>query len=162
MDELFSFIVPILAVVFWLFGLSKSKEEENKQQQSQKPRQQNTPVTETRQPEPTQAPSYQTMETMSDSNQPTFSQQKEKQMEKLQEKIQRAETIRDQTKGQEMGIHDAIKDGPEPRAYRKNNNDDISLSVKNNLTQKGIAQGIIMAEVLGPPRAYQKRKSYRK
>ncbi|WP_058307410.1 hypothetical protein [Gracilibacillus massiliensis] len=161
MDELFSFIVPILAVVFWLFGLSKSKEEENKQQQSQKPKQPSTTTTETRQPEQTQTPSYQTMETMADSNQPTFSQQKEKQMEKLQEKIQRAESIRDQTQNNELGIHDAIKDGPAPKAYRKNNNGEISLSVKNNLTQKGIAQGIIMAEVLGPPRAYQKRKSYR-
>ncbi|GAE91152.1 hypothetical protein JCM21714_90 [Gracilibacillus boraciitolerans JCM 21714] len=34
MQDLFGFIIPILAVVFWLFGLKKTNEEENKQQSS--------------------------------------------------------------------------------------------------------------------------------
>ncbi|GAE91153.1 hypothetical protein JCM21714_91 [Gracilibacillus boraciitolerans JCM 21714] len=102
------------------------------------------------------------METMTDPNQPTFSQQKQKQMKNLEEKIQRAEAIREKTHDQEMGIHDAIKDGSMPNYYQKNDKKAVLISVKNNLTPKGVVQGLIMSEVLGPPRAYQKRKIYRR
>ncbi|WP_163581198.1 hypothetical protein [Gracilibacillus saliphilus] len=164
MDELLSFIVPIIAILFWLFGLSKSKDEEQNQKRPQRPVQQKTGHTQQPRTETTTAqtvPDFQTIDTNPDSGQETFAQQKEKQMEKLKEKIQHAENIRDKSKDQQLGKHDAIKDGPPPRAYRKDSKEQISLSVEKNLTSKGIAQGIIMSEVLGPPRAYQKRKYYR-
>ncbi|WP_018931590.1 hypothetical protein [Gracilibacillus lacisalsi] len=166
MDELLSFIVPIIAIVIWLFGLLKSKEEEQNQKRPQRPVQQKTSHTQQPRTETTTqtVPDFQTIGTntdSTDSGQETFAQQKEKQMEKLKEKIHHAENIRDKSKDQELGKHDAIKDGPPPRAYRKDSKEQISLSVEKNLTSKGIAQGIIMSEVLGPPRAYQKRKYYR-
>ncbi|QGH34971.1 hypothetical protein GI584_13390 [Gracilibacillus salitolerans] len=157
MDELLSFIVPIIAIVFWLFGLSKSKDEQQKQKRPQRPVQQTTGHTQQPRTERT-VPDFQTIGTNTDSGHETFAQQKEKQMEKLKDKIQRAENIRDKTQDQELGKHDAIKNGPPPKAYRKDNEEEVSLSIEKNLTSKGIAQGIIMAEVLGPPRAYQKRK----
>ncbi|WP_208590172.1 hypothetical protein [Gracilibacillus suaedae] len=163
MDELLSFIVPIMAIVFWLFGLIKSKNEEQKQKIPPRPVQQETNNTQKPRIEtPGQSvPDFETIDTNTDLGQETFAQQKEKQMEKLKEKIQRAENIRDESKDQQLGKHDAIKDGPPPRAYRKDSKEEISLSVEKNLTSKGIAQGIIMSEVLGPPRAYQKRNYYR-
>ncbi|MFD2655178.1 hypothetical protein [Gracilibacillus thailandensis] len=164
MDELLSFIVPIIALVFWLFGLSKSKDEGQNQKRPQRPVQQKTSHTQQPRTETTidqTIPDLQTIDTNPESEQETFAQQKEKQMEKLKEKIQHAENIRDKSKDQQLGKHDAIKDGPPPRAYRKDSKEQISLSVEKNLTSKGIAQGIIMSEVLGPPRAYQKRKHYR-
>ncbi|MGN8645521.1 hypothetical protein ACTNEO_07595 [Gracilibacillus sp. HCP3S3_G5_1] len=165
MNDLLSFIVPILAILFWVFGLSKSKEQQQDQQRpSSPPRvdQQTTSHTQqqkndTARPEP----DYQSIESTIESAGQTFAQQKEKQMEKLKEKIQQAENIRDKTRDQELGIHDAIKDGPKPKLQRKSNAKELSLSVEKNLTSKGIAQGIFMSEVLGPPRAYQKRKYYR-
>ncbi|MGP4042401.1 hypothetical protein ACTWP4_21210 [Gracilibacillus sp. D59] len=162
MDELLSFIVPIIAIVFWLFGLSKSKDEQQNQQREQRPQRTTQQTTNhNQQPKTETVPDFRTMDTNVGSGEETFAQQKEGQMEKLKEKINRAENIRDKTRNEQLGKHDAIKDGPTPKAYRKENENEISLSIGKNLTSKGIAQGIIMSEVLGPPRAYQKRKYYR-
>lgn len=173
MEELLGFIAPILAIVFWLVGMSKSGDEEKKQQ--------NPPQ---RQRNPAQRPARRTQETtaqtigktdtasipvetrrktpVSDKMQETFEQQKEKQIQAIEEQLQQAESIRNQTTEQPIGEHDAIKDKPKQKAYRKNKDNDISVSISDNLTKKGIAQGIIMAEVLGPPRAYQKKYHHRK
>ncbi|SFL81302.1 hypothetical protein SAMN04487943_104112 [Gracilibacillus orientalis] len=166
MSELLSFIVPIIAIVFWLFGLSKSKDEQQSPQRPQRPQrtdQQTTSNTQHPRTETTaqSVPNHQGMETNIDSGQETFAQQKKEQMEELNKKIHRSEKIRDKNQDQELGKHDAIKNGPTQKAYRKDNEKEISLSIEKNLTSKGIAQGIIMSEVLGPPRAYQKRKYYR-
>lgn len=164
MGDLLGFIAPILAIVFWLVGISKSGEENKKQQQQQQ--------TQRTSSQPATTQTYETRTQRAEYAQPnleqdstdflnpsmtdTFEQQKEKQMEDLQQKIERAQEIRKDTKKQPKGQHNAIKDKPTQRAYRKHD-EDTSLSVTKNLTTKGVAQGIIMAEVLGPPRAYQKR-----
>ncbi|MDX8045946.1 hypothetical protein SH601_08060 [Gracilibacillus sp. S3-1-1] len=163
MDNLFSFIVPIIAIVVWFLGLTKSKEEQDKQQTPPRPKQapqQTHTQTENQTTEVAEdpVPNYQSSTTTAPSMEQTFTQQKEKQMKKLKDKIKLAEDIRSGTKSPGIGQFDGIKDGVPKRRQSTVTDKDITLSVESNLNSKGIAQGIIMAEVLGPPRAYQKRK----
>lgn len=163
MDDILGFLPAIIAVLLWVFGLSKANEKKNSNQpkqmkrastaqhQSQEEQQTSVPE-ETLQSEPK-------IEPIPASGEASFQDQKRDQMERLKEKLQNAQDVRQQ----QLGEHDALPNRPSLK--RQSENKKIaSLSLKSNLTTKGIAQGLIMAEVLGKPKAYQniqKKNSYK-
>ncbi|UOQ47410.1 hypothetical protein MUN88_15225 [Gracilibacillus caseinilyticus] len=155
MNEILSFIVPIIAVVVWLFGLGKSDQKEQ-QKQKQSPAKPVNPST-MQQSKPTISERSEEVSTELDT---TFAQQKEQQMEKLKAKLGQSGASQEQSE-QPLGEHNALKDKPLSRPKKQQTEKEVTLSIAKNLNKKGIAQGIIMAEVLGPPRAYQNRNNTR-
>ncbi|UOQ86046.1 hypothetical protein [Gracilibacillus salinarum] len=153
MNEILSFIVPIIAVVVWLFGLL-GKSNQNEQQ---KPKSANPNPPTMQQSNPTISENSDEVSAEVDS---TFAQQKELQMEKLKKKLGQTGAS-EKRSDQPLGEHNALKDQPLTRPKKQQTEKEVTLSIAKNLNKKGIAQGIIMAEVLGPPRAYQKRNNTR-
>ncbi|GAB2573070.1 hypothetical protein [Gracilibacillus alcaliphilus] len=176
MEGIFSFIIPILVFIFWIMNMSKQREEQQKQQQARRPK--TVQQQQNHQSQTAQRSTYQTQtqdqerwkqeaeEMMARSGQEIgrigedpYTKQKRDQMEDLKDKLKQARKMREQTqndkviKYQELeGKLDQKVNKSNPKVYEG------TFSIKNNLTSKGIAQGIIMSEVLGPPRAYQKRR----
>ncbi|ENH97509.1 hypothetical protein J416_05843 [Gracilibacillus halophilus YIM-C55.5] len=155
MDELLGIIIPILTIGAWLLSLMKNADE-----QEEKP---------VRPKQTSSSPSYETIETEPEladvrtsetTDEPVFQssyeEQRQAQAERLKEKYEQSKEIQAQSSS-----HDAILEEGTPVAYKKDESLSTSLSIQQNLTKKGITQGIIMAEVLGPPRAHQKRLPHR-
>ncbi|MFC4404177.1 hypothetical protein [Gracilibacillus xinjiangensis] len=151
MEDLLGFLIPIIGVILWITGMfnSKNEEDQSKPKPVRKFPQTNTNDTGqvNHEPDPTKEmqPAY-----AEDIDQTSFQDQKKQQMERLKQSIQRSESIT--KKQQEM-----LDNSPILKGKKQVNKKQPELSIKNNLTRKGVAQGIIMAEVLGKPRAYKKR-----
>ncbi|KAB8126872.1 hypothetical protein F9U64_18800 [Gracilibacillus oryzae] len=146
MEDLLGLLVPIIGVILWVVGMFNSKNDE--QQPKSKPVQK-VPQANTRKTQPVKSSEKQTAYA-SELDSTSFQDQKKQQMDRLKESIQSSESL--SKKQKELLENSPIKQVKRPAAKKQ-----PTLSVKNNLTRKGVAQGIIMAEVLGKPRAYKKR-----
>ncbi|WP_404453054.1 hypothetical protein LG329_02755 [Virgibacillus necropolis] len=58
----------------------------------------------------------------------------------------------------EHGEHDALSNSNLGTPSKSSNNNQMKKQIKGNLSKQGLVSGIIMSEVLGPPRA---KKPYR-
>ncbi|WP_026569909.1 MULTISPECIES: hypothetical protein [Sediminibacillus] len=169
MEDLIGLIIPLLAVVGWLFGMFKNEEEEQKGGKPTRPSRPNPSPS--RQQTSTKEPAQTTVnveaETQTNpstavgpSSAQTYYEKKKAKLAETQyadvdvfsyhmDSIQEVERPRQLDKG--VSNRTAKKDG---RSNKK-------LSIRRNLSKKGIAESFVMAEVLGQPRAhrpYQKRR----
>lgn len=161
MEGLIEFL-PILA--FIVFGIIKAMSGENSnQKEKQKPNRPTVPRPATT---PSQAPSgeahkpKQTVYQTTPENVYVEDQQKQ-QLEKLASRLhtQTAITPLDEINQDDLSLGTVIKDEIKHHSSNKLNENQVKFrkDVKSGLNRKGLVQGVIMSEVLGPPRA---RKPY--
>ncbi|WP_163537788.1 hypothetical protein [Gracilibacillus sp. YIM 98692] len=160
MGEILNLIIPVIAFAIWLFSLSNksNQEEENK---PNRPIEKAPPSQKQKKAEPASAEQVkedQNTETSLHDTLSSYQDQANEQMNEWQEKLEKAKNIQNNQKNK----HDAILKETTPTAYQKKRDQKVSLSVTGQLTKKGVAQGIIMSEVLGKPRALQKRQKRRR
>ncbi|WP_138415720.1 hypothetical protein [Aquibacillus sediminis] len=165
MDELIGAILPILAVVAWLFGSFKNDEENKKptkKPNQPRPRPTPTPSGSGQRQTTTSEPKVEPKSTVQQSQQQpvdtrtkSYYEKKQEQIEKLKEQVAQTSEI---TK--EDSIHDAIKEESTPKAYKKyKSNRNSNLSVATKINKKGLAESVVMSEILGPPKAVKPHQS---
>lgn len=164
MEDLIALLIPLIAVAGWLFGLFKNEDAEKNEQPK---RQENRGPA----PRPQQAnQDSRKMETdmASSSNRGTKDnyERKKEQVSRLQDeakKASQASTSSEAISGSEISMGSNARD-PERRVQENTGNTkakspDAAFSVKKNMTKKGLAESVIMAEVLGSPRAVKPYRS---
>ncbi|SER17965.1 hypothetical protein SAMN04487944_101525 [Gracilibacillus ureilyticus] len=149
MEELFGYLVPIIGAIIWLAGLfNKNQDEDQSKPVKRVPNTNNNESTTIRtEPASIEEDHHYNMQ---DIDETSFLDQKQKQMDRLKQGLNKSQSLT--KKQQEM-----LDNSPIKHVNKKVSKEQAKLSIKNNLTRKGVAQGIIMAEVLGKPRAYKKR-----
>ncbi|SDK53576.1 hypothetical protein [Sediminibacillus albus] len=160
MEDLLGIIIPLIAVVGWLFGMFKNEDsEENNGQPVPKPPQ-TTPgpaQTETRKSNPEQH----AMEAGEESRAQTYYEKKREKMSELktgQTNINRSEinqgaSINDNSRTERTS---SVKE--DRNKASRSNGSSSELSIRRNLSRNGIAGSVVMAEVLGQPRALRPYK----
>ncbi|WP_407268444.1 hypothetical protein [Radiobacillus sp. PE A8.2] len=150
MDELIGFLLPLIFVIGGILGLFKKSEDSNEN----KPVQRTNPS-----PRPTPTPSG-GMDQRAELQQESEPEHKGAKtfQEKMYDKLESIESTSGNTRTKEIqqnaSIHDAIKGEHTPRAYKKTSTNRKSMvSVRGQLTKKGLVNSVVMAEVLGQPRA---------
>ncbi|RCW65330.1 hypothetical protein [Saliterribacillus persicus] len=156
MDDILGFIIPAIAVMAWLFGLFKSEDQKKQEQpKSQPPRQsrENKQTTLTRAELEKQAKTNSKAQTDNSAEMKDFKDQKQNQIEQMRDRLQlqSKESLK-------KSKHDAIKGVTPPKKVTSKSQMPSSLTIRNQLTTKGIAQSVVMAEVLGPPKARQPKR----
>ncbi|WP_053219128.1 hypothetical protein [Virgibacillus senegalensis] len=168
MEDLLGIIIPLLAVVGWLFGMFKNDEEEQKGGKQTRPR----PSPARNQPSSTQNPSRRTVEGNRDRKQrnPVASAPSSPQTyyEEKKAKLAEAKSVTETDVFYQL---DSIREEIRPQGMKKKTqNQSVAkkstaakqkLSIRRNLSKKGIAESVVMAEILGQPRSlrpYQRRR----
>ncbi|MFD1850238.1 hypothetical protein [Oceanobacillus bengalensis] len=160
MEWIFDNFFIILVILSGIFGLFGKKEEEKKEKKTNQPR-----------PTPTPSGGYQTSkrsQTPVERKQPTVTlsvdEQKKEQLDRLagQLKTKSIHSFEDISQ-QRMkdSSHYAFDNRSIHNPVEQLSRDQVKLKeeISNNLSKKGLIQGIIMAEVLGPPRATKPYRS---
>ncbi|WP_099158546.1 hypothetical protein [Virgibacillus ndiopensis] len=153
-DAIFGNFLVVLAIIGGIVGFLKDKSNKNSDGEHNKPYQV---------PKPTTTPSggsgqsqRHSSSTQASINTQTLKEQQEKQMQQLAERMNA-----NRKSSQEDLNHDAIIGNTINKQVRYDTQQKTKMKkqVKRNLTGKGLVDGIIMAEVLGPPRAVKPYKS---
>ncbi len=140
MEDLFSFLVPILGVIAWIVGSMNNKEEEKT-----KP---SRPTVSKEQQEVQQPDIILSENTNGNEEVSTFAQQKREQLEKIQSNLDKAASIRN---NQTTFNSKTLKRPSKSKSKKKR------LALSSSLTKEGVAKSVLMAEILGPPKAYRKK-----
>lgn len=158
MEEILNFL-PLIAII--LFGIIKGTIGNNEQNEKK----QRTPSRPTNVPRPNPTPSGGQERTRSTTQrtapvQPSIEEQQKQQMEQLKSRMNTGSKVNlDDISQQDVGLGSSIQDAIKHQATNKvaENKEKFKKEVKTGLNRRGLVQGIIMSEVLGPPRA---RKPY--
>lgn len=155
-EGLFSNFYIVIVIIAGIIGLFKSNTEKQKQEQRKtqtNPRPTATPSgANQRKPERVRATRAEQQQTIS---MKTIEEQQEEQMKRLAGKYnanakQAVDTSHTAFKGE-----NSLR---EPEKHTSENHNQLKKQMRNNLGRKGLINGIIMAEVIGSPRA---KKPYR-
>lgn len=157
MEDLIALLIPLLAVAGWLFGLFRNEEQGNKEQ----PRRQ-----ENRSPAPgTERPNQESQSSGADattqkSGPKDYYENKKRQVNQLKNETKK---VSNAISGSEINIGDNARN-PERRVQKnteeKNTKSrDVAINMKTGMTREGLAKSVVMAEVLGPPRAVKPYRS---
>lgn len=154
-------ILPFLA--FAIIGIINAIGKGNKQQEKNQPKRNNRPANV---PRPTATPSGGNANPRQPVNKPTVTsitieEQQKQQMERLANRLSaNVQDSKSHNGNQDHTLGSAIKDQIKHQSLTKQEigKERFRKQIKNGLNQQGLVQGIIMSEVLGPPRA---RKPYR-
>ncbi|MCT2537602.1 hypothetical protein NC661_01480 [Aquibacillus koreensis] len=152
MEDLFGAIIPILVALGWLFGMFKKDDND---QPAKRPQPRPTPSPSG--PNQTESPTISDVqEEQSSTRVQTYYEQKQEQLDKLRNnmnadsninsgKIERISSINNQRNENKIEVSSTKKQS--------------KLSVKRNLTKRGLAESVVMAEILGPPKAVKPYRS---
>lgn len=152
-------LLPIIAVI--VYGIVKALSGNNGQNQNNKP----TSNRSSSIPKPTPTPSggqertRQTSQQAAPSN-TSIEEQQKMQMEQLKSRLNTGTNVyMEEVNQQDMTLGKGIQDAIKHQTTNKNKQakEQFKKEVKTGLNHSGIVNGIIMSEVLGPPRA---RKPY--
>ncbi|QTM99867.1 hypothetical protein ERJ70_11525 [Sediminibacillus dalangtanensis] len=173
MEDLIGLIIPLLAVAGWLFGMFKTDEEEQKGGKPTRPSRP-TPTSSRHQPnntDPAQSTVNVEVETQTSPATAVDPSRTQTYYEKKKAKLAETKPVTQRSDGEVFASHmDPIQDVERPRQLEKRSKDQAAkkevqsnkkLSIRRNLSKKGIAESFVMAEVLGQPRAhrpYQRRR----
>lgn len=156
MEDLIALLIPLLAVAGWLFGLFRNEEQNNKDQ----PRQENRrPAPETNRTN--QEPQRPGSDAATQKSVPKeYYENKKRQVDQLKSETKKTSSA---ISGSEINIGDNARN-PE-RRVQKNTEEknaksrDVAINIKTSMTREGLAKSVVMAEVLGPPRAVKPYRS---
>ncbi|SEA96541.1 hypothetical protein SAMN05421743_111108 [Thalassobacillus cyri] len=163
LNNIFLVAVFIGGIISWLNRMNGEQEEE-------RPKRQPSPPNRT----PSGPVRPKTEQVERDEQRPGKAAVESKMERYYQEKQKHIKDISDRNIGDKQGtgsftyetpnqnIHDALPDQMErtkPRQYGKNETAP-SLSIKSNLNRKKIAESVMMAEILGPPRAHKPHRTF--
>lgn len=154
MEDLIALLIPLLAVVGWLFGLFKGEESDQKENTGQQ-----------RNQRPTQGPAQTNQYPQStEQNIPTpkggtkeYYETKREQVDQLKNETKKAPSA---ISGSEISMGRTPKNAE--RRVQENTGEKTKepvISVKKNITRKGLAESVIMAEILGSPRSVKPYRS---
>lgn len=152
LDAIFGNFLVVLAIIGGIVGFLKDRSNKDKEE-GHKPYQV---------PKPTATPSgggnYQSQHetTTVQTNRTTLEEQQEIQMQQLAERMNTDTTVSVGGRPNDMIIEKMNRRQGDNDSHEKKK---MKKQVKRNLTGKGLVDGIIMAEVLGPPRAVKPYKS---
>ncbi|MRH43084.1 hypothetical protein GH741_10345 [Aquibacillus halophilus] len=155
MEDLFGMLLPLILIASWILGMFKKQDDSKKPENNRNPR-----------PTPTTTGSATTETT--DFEEPvqtgtqSYYENKRAQLEKFKNDNQiNASNNKSNPILQEREIHDAIKSGKMPKVYKKTTGSGKKkkISLNNHLTKRGLAESVIMAEVLGSPRSLKPYRS---
>jgi len=159
----FGIVITILAAIFGLFGASagKNNEKGKKTAGNQPQTTQNPSQTTSGQSQMSQGQMGGANTASSQSAQDQIEKQQNEQMEKLRGQFQKqtseeAQDFSDMKNASQK--EDGIKEMQQQLQKKLYEQGQFKQEMRNNLGRKGLVQGIIMSEVLGPPRS---RKRYR-
>ncbi|WP_163970038.1 hypothetical protein [Oceanobacillus halotolerans] len=166
LEAIFSNFFIIIVIIAGLLGFLRDNAAKGNKKQEQRPRQQRPSPT--RQPRPSRTPSGPTQAKKVDSSpvdssrqiqSTSIEQQREDQMKRLADQIQTEGKQDLDEKVQNEAIQDIMQTNEDKRQKQQLTEEQFQLKqqIKHNLTKKGLVNGIVMAEVLGPPRS---RKPY--
>ncbi|WP_077621465.1 hypothetical protein [Sediminibacillus massiliensis] len=152
MEDLIGLLVPLLAVAGWLFGLFNKQDEEGKEPGKPVRRHQSEsrPV-----PKPEGNMAEQEVKQKPKTSVETYTDAQnyyEKKVEKLAE-IQDGLSKATDTLITKDSIGTEKDSKPQVQVKVQSGSKKPKLKVRKNLSKKGLAESIVMAEVLGPPRA---------
>ncbi|WP_188453619.1 hypothetical protein [Virgibacillus oceani] len=153
-DAIFGNFLVVLAIIGGIVGFLKDKSKNDSDRDHNKPN---------RVPKPTATPSggnyqsqHQSPPVQTYMNTQTMEEQQEEQMQQLAERMNADRVQRADNRQHDAIIGSTLK---KRSSFDAHNKMKMKKQVKRNLTGKGLTDGIIMAEVLGPPRAVKPYKS---
>ncbi|WP_226036942.1 hypothetical protein [Aquibacillus saliphilus] len=160
MDDLFGALFPLILIAGWILGLFKKKEEKPANK-NQSPRPTPSPT-----PFPSGNDDGEVSATKVDTSRQTESQKyyenKRLEIENLQKEARSDGAIDSSNRlVQERQIYDVIKNSApnETNQDKQNLGPKKNISIKRNLTKKGLAESVVMAEVLGSPKSLKPYRS---
>lgn len=153
MEDFLGIIVAIFAVASWFFGNSRNKED-----QKQKP------VRKTQVPRPTQTPSgkVNSEQTKLEDIKEVFEAKTKQQLDSLKERLEdpnKEETAKLAYENNQVSTTDEKATYKNTGSTFKPNKPKSRLTVNNNLSKNALVESVIMAEILGPPKALQRKKN---
>ncbi|SDN09100.1 hypothetical protein [Sediminibacillus halophilus] len=171
MEDLIGLIIPLLAVVGWLFGMFKNEEEEQKGGKPTRPYRPTSAPSRQQQSNTNHAPTSANGETETHTKPAVGPSKTQTYYEKKKAKLAETKPATQRSNEEVFSYHlDPIQKEERPRQVDKRAQDQAAkkgvqsnkkLSIRRNLSKKGIAESFVMAEVLGQPRAhrpYQRRR----
>ncbi|MBM7597926.1 hypothetical protein JOC34_000283 [Virgibacillus halotolerans] len=171
MDWIFDNFFIVIVIIAGIYGFLKDKTEKQKQQQRKSQNNQRPTATPSGTPRPKQhhqqehkqrqQPQENVRTTRSEQQQTvamkTIEEQQKEQMKQFANKYK----INAKQAGQEKASHKAFIGGRarDPKQDQSHTAVRFKKQMKNNLGRKGLINSIVMAEVMGPPRAKKPYKS---
>lgn len=149
MEDLLGYIIPLLAFIGLFFGKNNDKKEKPPNRKTNEA----PTIPESFPKEKENHTNSRNQETNENQTGPkAYYEQKQQQLEKVNQQIDGSQLHANQITDDE--VHDAIKnDGRSKVKIQKQKVRKTNLSIAKNVSKKGLAESVVMAEILGPPRA---------
>lgn len=170
MEEIFQFIVSNIVFVLIIIGglISMFRNKANTEQENQRP----SPIPKTADDlnkkaeeiketiEKKELPSNQDIPKNVQETITTFSPEelREEQLKRLKERVESTQSLINETtinqKSENLSkLKQQTNVSKKPLKMKQLENESLPVQIKNNLTRNGLAQSIVMMEILGPPRS---------
>ncbi|MDL4841501.1 hypothetical protein [Aquibacillus rhizosphaerae] len=159
MEDLFGMIIPLLAAAAWLFGSFKKQDEKNK------------PAEKNQHPRPTSTPSgrtdYEVSSPVDDYDDSStkmgpqrYYEEKKQQLDQLKDHMEIGGNITSGQREQNSMINEVSRKGKNKKTNKSpSSRKSETFSIAKNMSKRGLAESIVMAEVLGPPKSQKPHRN---